>query len=165
MNTLILGKSKLGKTIFANKNFKQGEEIIEIKGPQMKREELPDLITPEDDRYIQVGENTYLGSSGDFDDFFNHSCDPNSGVKINGRKVILIAIRNIKKGEEINWDYSTTMDEDDWEMDCMCQSKKCRKRIRDFKYLPKKIQQKYIKLGIVPKYILEKLNKFLARAK
>ena len=69
------------------------------------------------------------------------------------------SIKDIKKGEEITWDYSTTMDEDKWEMDCVCQSKNCRKRIKDFKYLPKEIQQKYIKLGIVPDYILENLKR------
>lgn len=104
----------------------------------MKRKELPELVTPEDDRYIQVGKDKYLGPSGDYDDFFNHSCNPNSGIKIKGNRVILIAIKNIKKGKEITWDYSTTMDEDEWEMCCMCKIKNCRKIIRDFKYLPKK---------------------------
>jgi len=47
------------------------------------------------------------------------------------------------------------MDEDEWEMDCVCKNKNCRRRIRDLKYLPKEIQQKYIELGIVPKYILK----------
>jgi len=51
------------------------------------------------------------------------------------------------------------MDEDDWELDCICESKNCRKKISDFKHLPKAIQQKYIKLGIVPKYILENLKR------
>lgn len=65
-----------------------------------------------------------------------------------------MAIKDIEKGEEITWDYSTTMDEDIWEMDCNCGSKKCRKRIRDFKYLPKEIKERYVKLGIVPDYNL-----------
>jgi SET domain-containing protein len=159
MGTLILGQSKLGKAVFANKNFQKGEEIIDFKGQQMKRNELPELFTPEEDKYIQVGKDEYMGPSGDFDDFFNHSCNPNSGLKNIGKRLILIAIKNIKKGEEITWDYSTTMDEDYWEMDCMCKSKNCRKRIRDFKYLPKEIQQKYIKLEIVQKYILENLKR------
>lgn len=156
MGSLILTQSKLGKAVLANKNFKIGEEIIEFRGQPMKREELPKLVTLEDDRYIQVGKNKYLGPSGGYDDFFNHSCNPNSGIKIVGKKVTLIAIKDIKKNEEITWDYSTTMDEDDWEMDCSCKSKNCRKKITDFKYLPKPIQQKYRALKIVPKYILKK---------
>ncbi|MEK7167689.1 MAG: SET domain-containing protein, partial [Patescibacteria group bacterium] len=84
MNTLFLGKSKLGKAVFANKNFKRGEGIIEFKGPLIKRNELPEITTQEDDRYIQIGKDEYLGPSGDFDDFVNHSCDPNSGIKFVG---------------------------------------------------------------------------------
>jgi hypothetical protein len=158
MNNLILGQSKLGKAVFANKNFKKDEEIIEFRGKLLKRRNLPKLVKPEDDRYIQVGKDEYLGPSKSYDDFFNHSCNPNSGIKIIKRKVVLITIKNIKRGKEITWDYSTTMDEDEWEMDCLCNEKNCRKRIKDFKYLPKKIKQKYIKLKIVPKYVLENLK-------
>ncbi len=122
MSSLILGQSKSGKAVFANKDFKKGEEIIEFKGQPMKGNELPKLTSPEDDRYVQIGKDRYLGPSGDFDDFFNHSCDPNSGLKFESERVILIAIKDIKKGEEITWDYSTTMDEDEWKMDCLCGS-------------------------------------------
>lgn len=64
-------------------------------------------------------------------------------------------MRDIKKDEECTFDYSTTMDEDDWEMDCSCGSKNCRHQIRDFKYLPKKLQEKYIEMGIIPDYIVK----------
>lgn len=69
--------------------------------------------------------------------------------------VTLVAIRPIASGEEITWDYSTTMSEDDWEMDCNCGAPSCRKRIRDFKYLPPKLREHYQVLGIVPEYVLE----------
>jgi uncharacterized protein len=156
---LILGQSNLGKAVFANKDFKKGEEIIEWRGPVLSKEELPPIRTAEDDRFTQIDNDKYIGESGELDDFFNHSCNPNAGLLFKYKKIFLIAIKDISKGDEITWDYSTTMDEDDWEMDCMCQSKNCRKRIGDFKYLPKEIQKKYIKLGIVPKYILENLKR------
>ncbi len=159
MDTLILGQSKNGKAVFANADFKKGEGIIEFKGKLFTYKQLPTPYDEVDDYYVQIDKNLYMGPSGNLDDFFNHSCNPNSGLKIEGKRVILIATKNIKKGEEVTWDYSTTMDEDDWELDCMCKSKNCRKRIRDFKYLPKEIQQKYIKLGIVPKYILENVKR------
>ena len=98
-----------------------------------------------DEKYIDMKESSRC---------INHSCNPNSGLVFKKNKIMLTAIRTIRKYEEITWDYSTTMDEDEWEMDCLCGNKNCRKRIRDFKYLPRRIQQKYIKLGIVPKYIL-----------
>ncbi|MBU0459203.1 MAG: SET domain-containing protein [Nanoarchaeota archaeon] len=155
---LILEQSKLGKAVFANKDFKKGEEIIEFRGKIFDYNEIDDN-SYEDEHCIQIGKRTYIGPSGELDDFINHSCNPNSGIKVIGKRVILITIKDIKEGEEITWDYSTALNEDHWEMDCMCQSKNCRKRIRDFKYLPKEIQQKYIKLGIVPKYILENLKR------
>ena len=157
MNNLIFGHSKNGKGVFANKNFKKGEEIIEFKGKLFSDEDFPKNYNDVDDHYVQIDKKIYIGPSGDKDDFINHSCNPNSGLKINARKVILVAIRDIKKQEEITWDYSTTMDEDEWELDCMCGSNNCRKKIKDFKYLPTPIQQKYIGLGIVPNYILESM--------
>jgi len=97
-----------------------------------------------------------MGPSGEVDDFFNHSCDPNAGLKITVTKAVLIAIKDISPGQEITWDYSTTMDEDDWEINCNCGSNNCRGKIRDFKYLPPEIQQKYLTLDIVPEYIVRK---------
>lgn len=153
---LILKDSKNDKGVFANRDFKKGEFIKEFKGKLFTSKQLPYPYDKVKDHYVQIGSNLYLGPSGNIDDFFNHSCNPNSGLKIDNNKVILIAIKKIKKGEEMTWDYSTTMDEDDFEMNCYCQYKNCRKRIRDFKYLPKKIQKNYIILGIVPKYIIAK---------
>lgn len=101
-----------------------------------------------------MNENTFVGPSGGLDDLINHSCSPNSGIKIHGKKAILIAIRNIKKNEEITCDYSTITN-DNWKMKCRCESKNCRKVIKKFKTLPKRLQNKYIKLGIVGNYILK----------
>lgn len=101
---LYLDNSTIGKGVFANKNFKKGDKILRFKDKLMKRKEIPDLNNPEDDRYVQIEKNKYLGPSNDFDDFVNfvnHSCNPNSGLKIKNKDVILIAIKNIKKGEEI----------------------------------------------------------------
>jgi len=95
---LILGQSKLGKAIFANKDFKKGEEIIEFKGKLFTYEQLPTPYVEVEDHYVQIDKNLYMGPSGNLDDFFNHSCNPNSGLKIEGKRVILIAIKDIKKG-------------------------------------------------------------------
>lgn len=155
---LILRQSKNGKAVFANKSFKRGEEIVEFGGKLFTYEQLPAPYHKVDDHYIQIDKDLYLGPSGGADDFFNHSCNPNSGLRFEGRKVVLMAIKNIKKNEEITFDYSTTMDEDDWEMDCRCGVKNCRQRIRDFKYLPEVIQKRYIGLGVAPEYILKRLG-------
>ena len=112
---LFLKKTKFGKGVFAGRDFKKGEEIIEFKGRLMRKEELLPLNNPEDDRYLQVGLEVYIGPSNEMDDLINHSCNPNSGIKKIEDRFILIAIRNIRGGEEITWDYSTTMAEDNWD--------------------------------------------------
>lgn len=158
MNNLIKANSRHGEAVFAKSEIAKGSTLIEFKGNIFRSDEIPKIQKPEDDRYLQVGKDLYIGPSGDLDDLINHSCDPNTGLLFS-KKIILIAIKNIKKGEEITWDYSTTMDEDFWEMDCMCEAKKCRKKIRDFKHLPADIQNYYISLGVVPEYIIKKIKK------
>ena len=64
-------------------------------------------------------------------------------------------IREIAPGEQILFDYSTTMDEDNFEFECLCGSPKCRGRIRDFKHLPMVLRRRYNELGIVPRYNLK----------
>jgi SET domain-containing protein len=167
MDHLILGLSRIsGRGVFANTSFKNGEQITRVRGKLITYKKVPtyeqpiylgtnkqvsDNIRKVEHHFIQIGRNLYINPSGPLF-FINHSCNPNSAFKITGKKAVLVATKKIKKGEEITYDYSTTMDEDYWEMDCYCTSKNCRLRIRDFKYLPKKIQQNYIKLGIVTDY-------------
>jgi hypothetical protein len=76
--------------------------------------------------------------------YINHSCNPNSYTKtIKGvRKVF--AMENIKKGEEITYDYSIN-GYNDGTFQCNCGSENCRKRYQgNFFKLPKKIQLKYL---------------------
>jgi SET domain-containing protein len=156
--------------IFATRDFKKNEPITTLRGRLVTYQKLktnsgiieeayysetnkqvPPYFRRFEAHYIQIGKNLYVEPL-EYDFFINHSCDPNSGYKIIGKKGILIAIKPIKKGEEIVCDYSTTMYKDGWEMDCTCGRRNCRGRIRDFNYIPKKLQQRYIQLGIVPRY-------------
>jgi hypothetical protein len=160
MKSLILTTGRYGKAVLANRRFAKGERILECKAPLVHADDVPNVIlTPEDDRYLQVGPDIYQGPSGDLDDYVNHSCDPNAGLVFVGGKVILTAIKNVLPGEEITFDYSTTMDDPhNWEMECMCGSPKCRVRIGNFKDLPRQVQVRYIRLGIVPDYCIKAMR-------
>lgn len=71
----------------------------------------------------------------------------------NGRGVFVG--KDFKKGRKVTFDYSTILAKDDiWEMKCNCGSKHCRKTIKKFSTLPKRLKEKYTPLGMVPKYIL-----------
>ncbi len=125
-----------------------------FNGRLIYSDELPEPYESVDDHYVQIGKDSYMGPSGGLDDFVNHSCDPNSGLVITNTRVELVAIRDIKSGEEITWDYSTTMYGDDWKMNCQCNSVYCRHVVGNFIDLPDEIRKKYIQLGVVPSYNL-----------
>lgn len=159
MVNLLIKPVKSGLGVVSDSLINEGETILKFGGKYYTYSELPAPYNSVDDHYMQINKDLYIGPSGEIDDYLNHSCDPNSAVKINGKDVLLFAIKKIEPGEEITWDYSTTMDEDDWELDCECGTSNCRKKIKDFKYLPSELQEKYFKLNSLPDYILESVKK------
>jgi SET domain-containing protein len=146
--TLIVKTGVAGRGVFALQRIAAGEEFLRYTGPK-----LTYVQTTPQTLAVQVGPDVYLGASGGFDDFVNHSCHPNAGLRIvNPDDVTMIALRDIEPGEEIYFDYSTTMDEDDFEMTCRCGHLNCRGLVRDFKHLPGELKRQYDQLGIVPAY-------------
>jgi SET domain len=141
----------IGKGVFAKEKYLKGEIVVTFDGPAMNYLEITD-----ENRTIQISSDLFRGPSGKFDDYVNHSCEPNCGLVVNGEQMDVIAIRDIAEGEEITFDYSTDTNLDDgWLMDCCCGSSICRGKIGDFSDLPLELQQKYIALGIVPDFILK----------
>ena len=161
MKSLILKKTKRGLGVFANRNFIRGDILLEFKGKIIfwpgneLPKDVPSNYNPDQDHYLQLEKDVYMGPSGKIDDSVNHSCGPNSGIIFKGKRIFLVTRHPINRGEEITWDYSTDMDEDEWVMKCSCGDKNCRKMIKDFKYLPLDLQNKYIREGIVAPFILK----------
>ena len=55
----------------------------------------------------------------------NHSCDPNCEVFGSGMKVFVYAMKNIKKGDELSYDYGFSYDSDYKQFPCKCRTKNC----------------------------------------
>jgi len=55
----------------------------------------------------------------------NHSCEPNCEVDGMGLKLWIFALRSIKKGEELSYDYGFGFDQDYKQFPCKCGSKNC----------------------------------------
>jgi SET domain-containing protein len=141
-----------GQGVFTLGRYEAGEKILFFKGNIVDLDEVEDH-----GKYLQIGKRLFLGSSGEIDDFVNHSCEPNCGVALRQGNILLISIREIQPNEELTFDYSTWMAYDYWEMDCICGNTHCRKKIKDFKYLPIELRQKYIDLNVVPDYVLREI--------
>jgi hypothetical protein len=104
---------------------------------------------------LQVGENLFRVPSGSIDDFTNHSCDPNTGIRLYPRGTLILAIRKISTNDEITFDYSTYLNNPYEKIHCRCGTANCRGIIGNFDTLPRELQQYYLELGIVGDFALE----------
>lgn len=156
-----------GKGAFAAKPIKKGELICIMRGKRFSMKELETIYREGNKRMgvdpLQVGVRSYILLDDPYN-LINHSCDPN--VAIQGENK-LVAIKNIREGDEIAYDYSAvewTPQEyppyytGSWPMLCKCGTKTCREVVGCFNYLPKSLQNKYIKLNAVPEHILKKIK-------
>lgn len=153
LERLILQTGRHGRGVFATERFSAGDDILPFVGPRYTRREIPAITRQEDDMYLQVGDDLFMGPSGGLDDFVNHSCDPNAGLRQAGARWTLIAIRTIEAGEEVTFDYSSTMHRPVLVMRCACGSPGCRGQVDSFVSLPDTVQRRYLDLGIVPDYL------------
>lgn len=101
-----------GFGIFACAPIKRGHFIAELRGSRVWYQSD---IYGQSNRYgdwIGIGKNTWIDPIDEFQ-YLNHSCSPSAGFK-GGRKLKLYALHDIKPGEEVTIDYSTTEEDPDY---------------------------------------------------
>jgi SET domain-containing protein len=161
-NLEIRKSSKHQMGVFAKTNLKKGERLAIFGGDIMFIDEINDLPEKQQEYPMQIEERFVLGSRSATEpedtDFFNHSCEPNSGFK---GQIFLVAMRDIKKDEEITFDYAMVVSESVgssiiFEMECECGSPVCRKRITENDWMLPELQRKYD--GYFSQYIQEKID-------
>lgn len=109
--------AKFGKGLFALVDIPKNTVITSVTGPHMNFLDTIGLKERES-HTIQVGIDQYILCDPPFL-YSNHSCEPNCGVT---PELELITLQPIRKGEELLWDYSTSMLERHWTMNCRCGS-------------------------------------------
>ena len=102
----------------------------------------------------QMGENEYFEPIG-FMALVNHSCNPNCGIRLNETGAQdYVAIRDIKKGEEVTFDYAMQNYKIGYfPSRCLCGTSDCRGTIGGWVDLPIQKRQQYE--GYVAPYLLE----------
>ncbi|MFO1129545.1 MAG: SET domain-containing protein-lysine N-methyltransferase [Rhodospirillales bacterium] len=105
---------------------------------------------------FQVGPDLFLPPYGGLDDFTNHSCEPNCGLRVDPSGFDMIALRDIAAGEELTYDYSTHQEHPEEDMVCHCGTPSCRGTVRSFSQLPSYLRRRYLDLGIVASFIRER---------
>ncbi len=103
-----VGRSRTGLGLFATQPIKKGTLIIDYMGRLLDcRKKEDDAVT---NKYLFElnGRWTIDGSvRKNVARYINHACRPNADPDVMPRKhkVLIRAIRNIREGEEINYDY------------------------------------------------------------
>ncbi len=133
-------KSKVhGTGVFASENIKKNHKVIEYIGEKITKTEgdkrserrLKKYLNSKDEGSVYIFE---LNSRYDIDGTFkynkaryiNHSCKPNCEVRIEKGKIWIYSIKNIKKGDELNYDYGYDFDGEDYrDHVCKCGSRNC----------------------------------------
>jgi SET domain-containing protein len=127
-----------GRGVFATQAIPSGTLLAPCTGTLRTTAELtPEMYA------MMIGLDLWLTSPGEqVDDFFNHSCEPNVGFPTG--EAAFFALRDIAPGEELCWDYSTSMTESGWTMPCLCGTPSCRGTIGAFQELPVGEQQRLL---------------------
>jgi uncharacterized protein len=127
-----------GHGVFALRRIRKGTNIIEYLGERVSHE-LADARYDEKDPLdghtflFTVDAKTVIdaGVNGNEARFVNHGCDPNCQTVQIGKRIFIEAIRTIRPGEELAYDYRIQRDADDpANIDvvfrCLCGAKNCR---------------------------------------
>ncbi len=118
------------KGLYASKNIKIGTRIIQYKGKIITNTEVEQNPKFDNERDIYLFDiNKKYSLDGDFSwntaRLINHSCNPNCEVDGTGYKIWVTAIKDIKKNEELTYDYGFSYDKDYKQFPCKCRSKNC----------------------------------------
>jgi SET domain-containing protein len=132
-----------GTGVYAIAPIKKGTRIIEYLGERISHDEADRRyeVKGDDDghTFLFIASNrTVIDAGVDGNDarFINHSCAPNCETVIENSRVFIDAIRNIKPGEELGYDYQLTWESTDDPAElalyaCRCGAKKCRGTMLD----------------------------------
>jgi SET domain-containing protein len=127
-----------GKGVFAMRDFAEGETIMEYTGEVISWQEAQDRhphdpSNPNHTFYFHIDDTRVIDGlrKGNSAKWINHSCDGNCEAdEVRGR-IFIKALRNIKAGEELHYDYGLVTDERytaklKAEYPCWCGAKTCR---------------------------------------
>ena len=124
METLSIKTENKFRTLTTKQAYKKGDVICEM--PSENITDKPNRFTVQ----ISKDKHTHVGKLA----ALNHSCDPN--VILETDKMVMIARRDIEKGEELSFFYPST----EWEMAapfiCLCGSANCIHVVAGARFLP-----------------------------
>ena len=119
-----------GKGLYATKDIKEGTIIIDYVGKIITKKQSDESEKFDNSKPIYLFNlNNQYDLDGDFSSntarLINHSCLNNCDYEGIGLKLWVVALRNIKKNEELTCDYGFSYDSEYKQFPCKCGSKNC----------------------------------------
>ena len=123
-----VAKSKIaGKGAYALQTIPAKKKIGDLGGVIITMKEAIKLIKNlKVINLVELDNDLALNASAKPNDmrFINHSCDPNTYLRVMKNRVEFYALKKIKKGQELSCDYGETHHEGT--LPCRCGAKNCR---------------------------------------
>ena len=146
MDTLTIRTENKFRTLIAKQAYSKGEVICGIPTEKLFDKANRYTVQISQDKHTEVGKLSAL----------NHSCDPN--VILDTEHLIMVARRDIEKGEELFFFYPST----EWEMDapfiCLCGASSCIHVVAGARFLPLSTLENHYLNRHIREMMIELLN-------
>jgi len=123
-----VAKSRIaGKGAYALQRIPARRKIGDLGGVIITMKEARKLIKDiKVINLVELDDDLALNASANPNDlkYINHSCDPNTYLRVLKNRVEFYALKNISKGQELTCDYGET--HHDGKLPCRCGAKNCR---------------------------------------
>lgn len=136
---IVVRHSKIhGNGVFAARRIAEGEFIIEYTGERITHRVADkrggsDPDNPFHTFFFSLETGKVIDGAVDGSDarWINHSCEPNCEAREEDGRIFIYALRDIKRGEELNYDYGLVLEERHTPAvkkayECRCGSAACR---------------------------------------
>lgn len=151
---IIFKETEAGMGAFADVPIFENEILVRWQGRVLDSQQFSKTSEEFRTRSVQIGEGEYLVPFEiSHADYFNHSCNPNAGLQ--GPRT-LIAMRSIKKGEPLCYDYAMSDGSPYDEFTCRCGAESCRGKVSSDDWKQKALQERY--RGFFSPYLSERIR-------
>lgn len=104
-----------GKGVFATRKIPAGELVIEYTGELITSKQAVQRYNPSPDNpthtfYFSLESGKVIDGGNDAR-WINHACEPNCEAREENGRIFIYALRDIRRGEELNYDYGLVLDE------------------------------------------------------
>jgi hypothetical protein len=115
-----------GQGGFAAREIPGGTRVIEYVGNRITKDESVQRCAENNEYIFALNNYTDLDGNVDWNParFLNHSCQPNCEALVDAGRIWIVALRDIREGEELTFNYGYDL-EDYRDYPCRCGASNC----------------------------------------